>query len=74
MSQENLFNPEPPLEIAQIQKEDLIGDTMFSKHWLFMLLLKLIKVSFVVVVKSRRSNPFPLNKYFIEENRRRRVG
>jgi hypothetical protein len=49
MSQENLFNPEPPLEIAQIQKEELIGETMFSKHSLFMLLLKLIKVSHAVV-------------------------
>jgi hypothetical protein len=37
-------NPEPPPEIIKIQKEDLIGETMFSKHWLFELLLTIIKV------------------------------
>ncbi len=37
-------NPEPPPEIVKIQKEDLIGETLFSKHWLFELLLSLIKV------------------------------
>ena len=37
-------NPEPPPEIVQINKEDLIGNTLFSKHWLCELLLKLIKV------------------------------
>lgn len=37
-------NPEPPPEIAQIKKEDQIGNTLFSKHWLCNLLLKLIKV------------------------------
>lgn len=38
------WNPEPPPEIVKIQKEDLIGNTLFSKHWLFEFLLKLIKV------------------------------
>ncbi len=38
-------NPEPPLEIVNIRKDDLIGGTMFSKHWLFEFLLKLIKVN-----------------------------
>ena len=37
-------NPEPPPEIAKIKKEDQIGNTLFSKHWLCNLLLKLIKV------------------------------
>ena len=36
-------NPEPPAELSQM-KQDLIGDTMFSKHWLCEFLLKLIKV------------------------------
>lgn len=36
-------NPEPPPEIAKIKKEDQIGNTLFSKHWLCNLLLKLIK-------------------------------
>lgn len=37
------WNPEPPPEIIQIQKEDLIGETLFSKHWLCEVLLKIIK-------------------------------
>ncbi|CAF0786736.1 unnamed protein product [Brachionus calyciflorus] len=37
------WNPEPPPEIVKIQKEDLIGDTLFSKHWLCEILLKIIK-------------------------------
>lgn len=37
------WNPEPPPEIIQIQKEDLIGDTLFSKHWLCETLLKIIR-------------------------------
>ena len=38
------YNPEPPPEIVNIRHDDRIGDTMFSKHDLFELLLKLIKV------------------------------
>ena len=45
-------NPEPPPEIIKIQKEDLIGETMFSKHWLFELLLTIIKVTTVVLFLS----------------------
>lgn len=37
------WNPEPPPEIIQIQKEDLIGETLFSKHWLCEVLLKIIQ-------------------------------
>jgi hypothetical protein len=36
-------NPELPAEIKVI-KEDLIGETLFSKHWLCELLLKILKV------------------------------
>ena len=36
-------NPEPPAEINKFT-EDLIGNTLFSKHWLCELLLKIIKV------------------------------
>ena len=49
MSGDLFYNPEPPPEIVKIQNEDLIGNTLFSKHWLFELLLKLIKVKFLVV-------------------------
>jgi hypothetical protein len=42
--EDSSWNPEPPPEIV-INKEDLIGDTLFSKHWLFEILLKLIKVN-----------------------------
>lgn len=44
MDMDESWNPEPPPEIMKINKEDLIGDTLFSKHWLFEVLLKLIKV------------------------------
>ena len=37
-------NPEPPPEIQRIQQDDLIGNTMFSKHWVFGVLLQLIEV------------------------------
>jgi hypothetical protein len=36
-------NPEPPAEIKKI-KEDLIGETIYSKHWLCEFLLKVLKV------------------------------
>jgi hypothetical protein len=36
------WNPEPPPEIANIEKTDLIDGTLFSKHSVFELLLKLI--------------------------------
>lgn len=44
MDMDESWNPEPPPEIMKFNKEDLIGDTLFSKHWLFEVLLKLIKV------------------------------
>jgi hypothetical protein len=36
------WNPEPPPEIANIERSDLIDGTLFSKHSVFELLLKLI--------------------------------
>jgi hypothetical protein len=45
MDDSESWNPEPPPEIVNINKDDLIGDTLFSKHWLFEVLLKLIKVN-----------------------------
>jgi hypothetical protein len=45
MGDSNLYvNPELPPEMANIQNEDLIGDTLFGKHDLFEILLLLIKV------------------------------
>jgi hypothetical protein len=41
---EEYCNPEPPIEIINSKKDDLIGSTMFSKHWLLNLLINLIKV------------------------------
>ncbi len=43
--QKQSWNPEPPSEILNIENEDLINETLYSKHWVFELLLKLIKVS-----------------------------
>ena len=40
-------NPELPAEIRKF-KEDLIGETLFSKHWLCELLLKIIKVKPII--------------------------
>lgn len=37
-------NPSPPPEIAQISQGELINNTLFSRHQLFSILLKLIKV------------------------------
>ena len=34
--------------IIKIQNEDLIGNTLFSKHNVFSLLLKLIKVNYIL--------------------------
>ena len=40
-------NPSPPPEIlehSELLSEERIGDTVFSKHWLFTTLMKLIEV------------------------------
>lgn len=52
MDMDESWNPEPPPEIMKINKEDLIGDTLFSKHWLFEVLLKLIKVCDSIIAKN----------------------
>jgi len=44
--EERYTNPEPPKELMsnEVFHADMIGDTMFSKHWLFTTLMNLIKV------------------------------
>ena len=39
-------NPEPPAELVEkhLIDADNIGNTVFSKHWLFTVLMKLIEV------------------------------
>lgn len=43
--EETYTNPEPPKELIsdELIHADMIGDTMFSKHWLFTTLMNLIK-------------------------------
>ena len=41
-------NPSPPPEIVQNIQEEIISNTLFSKHRLFSILLKLIKVILVM--------------------------
>ncbi|KAK2157414.1 hypothetical protein LSH36_192g03023 [Paralvinella palmiformis] len=43
--EERYTNPEPPKELMsnEVFHADMIGDTMFSKHWLFTTLMNLIK-------------------------------
>lgn len=42
---ESYCNPEPPAELAgTLLNADNIGETVFSKHWLFTVLMKLIQV------------------------------
>lgn len=38
------WNPEPPAEILSIQKDDLIEGTLFDKHTIVQILLKLIRL------------------------------
>ena len=38
-------NPEPPKELAGLIDADNIGGTVFSKHWLFTTLMKLLEVN-----------------------------
>jgi len=43
-------NPSPPPELAEnreLLSAECIGDTAFSKHWLFTTLIKLIKVNLI---------------------------
>jgi hypothetical protein len=38
-------NPEPPKELEELLDADNIGGTVFSKHWLFTILMRLLQVS-----------------------------
>jgi len=42
-------NPEPPKELAELLNADNIGGTVFSKHWLFSTLMRLLEVVFSVL-------------------------
>jgi len=44
--QKSFQNPEPPKELVEqnLINADNIGDTVFSKHWLFTTLMDLLKV------------------------------
>lgn len=59
------WNPEPPPEIVKINREDLIGDTLFSKHWLFEVLLKLIKVDTFTIIGIKHRGKYFLNSSII---------
>jgi hypothetical protein len=37
-------NPEPPKELVELLDADNIGGTVFSKHWLFTTLMRLLQV------------------------------
>lgn len=43
---ESCLNPEPPIELAALLDADSIGGTMFSKHWVFSTLMKLLQACF----------------------------
>jgi len=47
--EESFQNPEPPIELADLLNADNIGGTVFSKHWLFTTLMRLLEVVFYVV-------------------------
>lgn len=48
---EPTVNPEPPRELAEghLIDEEMIGSTVFSKHWLFTTLMNLIQVSLLML-------------------------
>lgn len=43
-AEESFQNPEPPKELAGLLNADNIGGTVFSKHWLFTTLMRLLEV------------------------------
>lgn len=49
-------NPSPPPDTADGEEDgdlDAIGDTVYSKHWLFSTLTRLIHVNFHLKIKKR---------------------
>lgn len=52
--EESFQNPEPPKELADLLNADSIGDTVFSKHWLFTTLMRLLEVLKSYIVNSVR--------------------
>jgi len=49
-AEESFQNPEPPKELAELLNADNIGGTVFSKHWLFTTLMRLLEVVFCILV------------------------
>jgi len=47
--EESFQNPEPPKELAGLLNADNIGGTVFSKHWLFTTLMRLLEVFYAAV-------------------------
>jgi len=53
-AEESFQNPEPPKELAAVLlNADNIGGTVFSKHWLFTTLMRLLEVAFCIINVSR---------------------
>jgi len=48
-AEESFQNPEPPKELAGLLNADNIGGTVFSKHWLFTTLMRLLEVIFCII-------------------------